>query len=64
MHIYLRHPKYGTKVAVMEMEAAADEERGWERYDPDTASDDEPAAPANALEGKKRRKSRQIDEEE
>jgi len=48
----------------MEMEAAADEEKGWERYDPDTPSDDEPAAPANALEGKKRRKSRQVDVEE
>lgn len=48
----------------MEIEAAADEEKGWERYDPNTLSDDEPAAPANALEGKKRRKSRQVDVEE
>lgn len=30
--IYLKHPKHGKKVAISEMEAVADEENGWERY--------------------------------
>jgi hypothetical protein len=34
MPIYLRHPKHGTKVATMEMEAEYDERSGWERFDP------------------------------
>jgi len=34
MPIYLRHPKHGTKVATMEMEAAYDEQNGWQRFDP------------------------------
>ena len=34
MHIYLRHPRHGTKVAVAEAEALYDEKNGWERFDP------------------------------
>lgn len=34
MHIYLRHPQYGTKVATVEQEAVEDEVNGWERFDP------------------------------
>lgn len=30
--IYLKHPMHGTKVAVLEAEAVADEEKGWERF--------------------------------
>jgi hypothetical protein len=32
MVIYLRHPVHGTKVAVAEVEALADEKHGWVRY--------------------------------
>lgn len=31
MVIYLRHPAHGTKVAIAEDEAAADEKNGWVR---------------------------------
>lgn len=37
--IYLFHPKHGTKVATMEMEAQYDEMNGWMRYDPNEAND-------------------------
>ena len=30
--IYLRHEKYGTKVAISEDEAVADEKEGWKRF--------------------------------
>lgn len=30
--IYLKHSRHGTKVAVSEVEAVADEANGWERY--------------------------------
>lgn len=33
--IYLRHERHGVKIATLEMEAEADEENGWERFDPD-----------------------------
>lgn len=32
--IYLRHPVHGAKVAISDHEAYADEENGWERFDP------------------------------
>jgi len=35
MNIYLMHPVHGTKVATMELEAEADKENGWSRYNPD-----------------------------
>lgn len=60
MTIYLRHAVYGTKVATMAMEAEADEQNGWERYNPDTPSAPEAvsevAAPENVLGVKRRRK--------
>ena len=31
--IYLHHPRHGTKVAISDEEAKADEKQGWERYD-------------------------------
>jgi len=58
MHIYLKHPVHGTKVAVSTVEAEADEQNGWVRYDIDTPSapeESEDAAPANELEVKRRR---------
>ena len=33
--IYLKHPIHGAKVATREMEAEADEQNGWVRYNPD-----------------------------
>jgi len=38
--IYLRHPIHGTKVAMMDAEAEADERNGWKRFAPEA-----PAAP-------------------
>lgn len=32
--IHLRHPKHGTKIAMVEAEAIFDENNGWLRYDP------------------------------
>jgi hypothetical protein len=55
MIIYLKHPVHGTKVATMDLEAEADEQNGWIRYNPDTPSEPE-AAPVNVLEVKRRRK--------
>lgn len=55
MPIYLRHDIHGTKVATMELEAEFDEQNGWERYNPDTPSAPEEAAPANTLDVKRRR---------
>jgi len=55
MPIYLQHPVHGAKVATMELEAEFDEQNGWLRYNPDTPSEPEAAAPANELEVKRRR---------
>jgi len=35
MHIYLKHPVHGTKVAISDAEAAYDESNGWVRYNPE-----------------------------
>lgn len=56
MHIYLKHPTHGTKVAISDMEAQDDEKNGWVRYTLDTPSEvPEAAEPVNAL--KRRRKT-------
>lgn len=34
MHIYLKHPVHGTKVAISNLEAEYDGKNGWVRYDP------------------------------
>lgn len=52
MVIYLRHPKHGTKVAIAEGEAQADEKNGWVRYNPSAPA---PIA-VNELEIKRRRR--------
>jgi len=57
--IYLSHPQHGAKVATMELEAVADEKNGWTRYNPETPSDSEEAAPVNAL-GTKRKYTRKV----
>jgi hypothetical protein len=33
--IYLKHPEHGVKVACLDLEADADVENGWERFDPE-----------------------------
>jgi hypothetical protein len=45
MNIYLRHHRHGCKVAISDLEAREDMERGWEEYDP---SEDETETPASA----------------
>jgi hypothetical protein len=60
MNVTLVHPIHGAKVATMELEAEMDERNGWTRYNPDTPSEPDEAAPVNVLEVKRRRKT--IDE--
>ena len=55
MVIYLKHFLHGTKVAIAEEEAIADEKNGWVRYTPDEVKS-EPEAPVNLLEVSRRRK--------
>jgi hypothetical protein len=57
MNVTLVHPIHGAKVATMELEAEMDERNGWTRYNPDTPSEPEEAAPVNVLEVKRRRKT-------
>lgn len=49
--IYLKHPRHGSKVAMMEFEAEADEKNGWVRYDPtqDAPADASEQAEINAV---------------
>jgi len=51
MHIYLQHPVHGSKVAIAESEAVADERNGWTRYTLDTVEvpDFLTASPINTL---------------
>tara|TARA_R110000868_G_scaffold389416_2_gene658634 strand:+ start:361 stop:540 length:180 start_codon:yes stop_codon:yes gene_type:complete len=52
----MRHPQHGTKVAISDLEADADEKNGWVRYTLDTPLIVEEAAlVANTLEVKRRR---------
>lgn len=55
--IYLKHPVHGRKVAIAEQEAEQDESNGWVRYTLGTPDSQEPAATANALDGRRRRRS-------
>ena len=57
MNIYLSHPVHGAKVATMELEAEADEQNGWTRYNPDTPSEPEEAANTLAVKRKYTRKA-------
>ena len=52
MVIYLRHPVHGTKVAISDIEAAYDEQNGWEQYDP--AAPDQDVTIVNELAPKRR----------
>ena len=55
--IYLTHPIHGAKVATMELEALADENNGWSRYNPDTPSAPEEAANTLVVKRKYTRKA-------
>lgn len=59
-HIYLRHPVHGTKIATMDLEADADEQNGWERFDPNAPDDilPEPTVTVNVLAEAPRRRTR------
>jgi hypothetical protein len=50
MHIYMRHPVHGTKVATMDEEAIYDEEHGWTRYTPGQSAE----TPSNELIARRR----------
>ena len=55
--IYLKHPVHGQKIALMEAEAVADEENGWERYTPSkqkVSAFETEAVYANSMETKRR----------
>jgi|TARA_R110000868_G_scaffold73387_4_gene212918 hypothetical protein len=57
MHIYLKHPRHGTKIATLEMEAAFDEEHGWVRYNPqeiEEVEEEQPDPVVNQLQVKRR----------
>jgi hypothetical protein len=61
MHIYLKHPVHGAKVAIAEQEALGDEANGWVRYEPVAPSAPAPAplesAPEKVNNLKRRRRS-------
>jgi hypothetical protein len=52
--IFLRHPIHGSKIASLDLEAEQDKRNGWVRYNIDTPSLSEVAAPVNELEVKRR----------
>lgn len=60
MHIYLKHPINGTKVAISDMEADFDEQHGWTRYNLDTPPEQD--APVNALDIKRKYTRRAVAE--
>jgi hypothetical protein len=60
MHIYLKHPRHGTKVAVAEAEAVYDEKSGWVRFDPTAAP---PPPPGGDNEMNPRRRRRDVTQE-
>ena len=59
MVIYLSHPVHGSKVAISDVEALADEKNGWSRYNPDTPAE---AAPVNELAVRRRGRPPKTDE--
>lgn len=62
MNIYLKHPVHGTKVAFLDLEAEADEEMGWVRYNPEDPEDSdgfyEEEEPSNALRQRRKRRTK------
>lgn len=63
MHIYLKHPVFGPKVAISSLEADYDEKNGWTRYNPDMpALAPEAEVEVNALEVKRKYTRRAVTE--
>lgn len=60
MHIYLKHPIHGTKVAISDLEVEYDEQNGWVQYN---VADSEDAVLVNTL-GVKRKYTRKVIETE
>lgn len=60
MHIYLKHPIHGQKVAIAEEEAAADEENGWERFDPQQVTN---VSVSDNVLSRRRRRSPRVDDD-
>jgi hypothetical protein len=56
MVIYLKHPIHGAKVATLDLEADADEENGWVRYNPNTPLEPEEAVNTLVVKRKYTRK--------
>jgi hypothetical protein len=56
MHIYLKHPVHGTKVAISDIEAEYDVENGWTIYNPYMPSIDEEAVNTLVVKRKYTRK--------
>jgi hypothetical protein len=54
MHIYLKHPVHGTKVAISHAEAEMDEQNGWEIYTLGDTEDFEDSVVENALREKRK----------
>lgn len=56
MHIYLKHPVHGTKIATLEMEVEFDEQHGWVRYNPEEPEKPGQTEPVsiNQLQAKRR----------
>ena len=61
MHIYLKHPVHGHKVAIAEEEAINDEENGWERFDPEEVTD---ASVSDNVLSRRRRRSLKADDDD
>ena len=53
MHIYLKHPQHGSKVAISDLEVEEDIKEGWEVYNLDAPE----VEVASVNELKKRRKT-------
>jgi hypothetical protein len=59
MNVVMVHPIHGAKVAINELEMAADEKNGWTRYNADTPTK---AAPEPVAEAPKRKPTRKVTE--
>ena len=64
--IYLRHPKHGTKIATLDLEAEYDVENGWEIYDPaeDVSAFENADNYGNAMQIKRRGRPRRAETQE
>ncbi len=59
MNVVMVHPIHGAKIAINELEMAADEKNGWTRYNAATPVE---AAPEPVAEAPKRKYTRKVTE--